>query len=76
MDWQKIDENHHRAPAPVFGSVRIGRYGTSSPWEVSLSVPGYEAELLSERFDQIEDAKRAASGAVRAACREFLETTT
>jgi hypothetical protein len=56
--WEHL-RNSYRAPAPLFGHIRVESYSTDY-WTVHWSVPGYTDLLIQGSFDTPEAAKAAA----------------
>lgn len=68
LQWEVLQENFsHRAPAPLFGSIRVERYASFKPWLINWSVPGFSDTLIEGKWENLNDAKRAAEKHVRAA---------
>ncbi len=69
LNWECLDPDYcHRAPAPLFGNIRVERHGSTRGWSVNWSVPGYSASLIAGEWPDAEAAKRAAETHVASVC--------
>ena len=69
LTWECLDaEFAHRAPAPLFGTIRVERRHTQGPWEINWSVPGHSAKLIEGEWPDAETAMRAAEAHVASVC--------
>jgi hypothetical protein len=60
LDWECLDPDYcHRAPAPLFGNIRVERHGAKRGWSVNWSVSGYSASLIAGEWPDAEAAMRA-----------------
>lgn len=67
LQWEVLHSSHcYRAPAPLFGSIRVERYG-EGPWLVQWSVPGICDQLIDAEFETAAAAMDAADAYVAAA---------
>lgn len=74
LEWEAIDGgNAFRAPAIIFGWIRIETY-TMHSWQVLWSVPGICNILLPSVFDTPDEAKAAAEADYRTRILSALET--
>lgn len=72
LEWIAIDGgNAFRAPALIFGWIRIETY-TLNSWQVQWSVPGICNILLPSVFDTPDEAKAAAQADYEARIRSAL----
>lgn len=68
--WETLDgSNCHRWKSPLFGYVRIERYG-EGPWHVLWSAPGYCDSFVEGDFADFDTARVAAEARIRAALTE------
>ena len=68
LEWETLDPDFaFVAPAPLFGIIRVERYGTGEPWEINYSVPGYCAKLVDGQWPSAASAKLVAEELVAAA---------
>jgi hypothetical protein len=68
LEWRTLNPDFaFVAPAPLFGSIRVERYGTDEPWEINYSVPGYCAKLVDGQWPSAASAKLGAEELVAAA---------
>lgn len=71
--WECLQEGRsHRAPAPLFGSIRVERYSDDGRWSVNWSVPGYSNTLVEGDWPDADAAKAAAQTHVSAALARAL----
>lgn len=76
LEWEELAPGIHRAPAPLFGSIRLEQHRGTGAWEVLWSVPGYCNRLVGDEsgFPTLAAAKQAADehlvAAIRAMKRE------
>lgn len=69
LQWECLHEERcFRAPAPLFGSIRVERFSLADKWEVLWSVPGYCATLIEGEWPNADAAKEVAETHVKAAC--------
>jgi hypothetical protein len=73
LAWEKLARHFYRAPAPLFGTIRVENYGHG--WSVAWSVPGYSDELVPGRFRSAANAKSAAEAHHAARVAEMIEAT-
>jgi hypothetical protein len=66
LRWEHVGGYHYRAPAPLFGNIRIESY-TEGKFDLVWSVPGFCDVLVPEGFYTAEAAKAAANAHHRAA---------
>jgi hypothetical protein len=55
--WEHLGGDHYRAMCPLFGNLRIERYG--GDYMVNWSVPGYCASFIEGEFDTFAAAVEA-----------------
>jgi hypothetical protein len=69
LAWEAYgdDQDHWRAPAPLFGNIRVDNYGFG--FEVNWSVPGHTETLVKGMWETADLAKAAAQEHVNAALR-------
>ncbi|MCW3783889.1 hypothetical protein [Defluviimonas salinarum] len=61
LQWECLHEEFaYRAPAPLFGSIRVERSSQGAEWSVTWSVPGYSDTLIEGSWPDADTAKRAA----------------
>jgi hypothetical protein len=60
LSWERLDDTGRfwRAPAPLFGNIRVEAYG--GPYRIAYSVPGFSHTFTEGEFDTPEVAMRAA----------------
>jgi hypothetical protein len=60
LEWESLDDTGRfwRAPAPLFGNIRVEAYG--DPYRIAYSVPGFSDTFTEGEFDTPEAAKAAA----------------
>lgn len=69
LNWECLHADvAHRAPAPLFGSIRVERRHSRAGWEVNWSVPGYSARLIEGEWPDADAAMRAAEAHVASIC--------
>ena len=56
--WEELGESQYRATAPLFGNLRVERYG-GSDWMAVWSVPGFSDTFVDGVFQSAESAKGA-----------------
>lgn len=78
LKFEQIFTNGWRAPAPLFGHIRLEKYG--SDWVVQWSVPGFCDAFVEGEFDDLQDAMDAAqtkyADLMQKAFQPQMETTT
>ncbi|WP_282076553.1 hypothetical protein [Epibacterium ulvae] len=68
LQWETLDaQTCYKAPAPIFGSIRVERYSGDEPWQVNWSVQGYCAALIEYQFPTATEAMLAADKNIHAA---------
>ena len=70
LQWERIFQDTHRAPAPLFGSIRVEDHGTGK-WMVNWSVPGFCDRLLDRDFETAREAIKAAEAHVDQALKQY-----
>lgn len=58
LEWEKLGYGFFRAPAPLFGNIRVEHYGDE--FTVSYSLPGYSNTFAEGAFGTEEQALAAA----------------
>jgi Lar family restriction alleviation protein len=58
LEWEEIGSGFYRAKAPLFGNIRVEKYGTR--FTVCYSLPGYSDTFTPGDFATAEAAKTAA----------------
>jgi hypothetical protein len=71
LEWEEMSGGFWRAPAPLFGSIRVEHYGES--YEVVWSVPGYCDRFCKGEFLDEDAAKSAAQADYEARILAALE---
>ena len=71
LAWKGMGENHARAAAPLFGTIRVENYGAG--FAISWSVPGFSDVFCDGRWPTIEAAKAAAQADYEARILAALE---
>jgi hypothetical protein len=56
--WEHLGGDHHRAPCPLFGNLRVECY--SNKFIVVWSVPGFCDTFVPGEFSSADEAKLAA----------------
>lgn len=57
LDWEAIGSGFFRAPAPLFGNIRVEKYG--SLFTTCYSLPGYSNTFAEGAFATADEAKAA-----------------
>jgi hypothetical protein len=70
LEWEHLGGDFYRAPAPLFGSIRVEKY--SDTFFVNWSVPGFCGALVKGEFPSAEEAKAAAQDHVEMGIQLFL----
>ena len=71
LEWEKLgDGSAYRAPLPIFGSLRVEKWGGN--WEIVWSVPGYCCTFTEGVFGTADEAKAAAQADFEDRIRAFL----
>ncbi|KQS90330.1 hypothetical protein [Rhizobium sp. Leaf386] len=58
LEWGKLGPGFYRAKAPLFGNIRIEKYGPK--FTTCYSVPGYSNVFAEGEFSTVREAKAAA----------------
>lgn len=58
LAWEHLGGDHHRAPCPLFGNLRVEKY--TGGYIVVWSVPGYCDTFAPGEFGSADSAKFAA----------------
>lgn len=73
LQWETLNPNMgFRAPAPLFGFIRVERYREEDGWEINWSAPGYTDTLLEGEWPDAESAKQHVETHVREVSRMFI----
>lgn len=58
LEFEYLGGNSYRAPAPLFGNIRIEQWGED--WHVNWSVPGFSDSFVHGEFIGPDEAMKAA----------------
>jgi hypothetical protein len=59
LQWEHLGGYFYRAPAPLFGNIRIESFGAHSRFTVEYSIPGHSNTFVEGDFDTAELAMAA-----------------
>lgn len=71
LEWEEIGSGFYRARAPLFGNIRVEKYGKR--FTVCYSLPGYSDTFTPGDFATADEAKTAAQADYEQRIRSVLE---
>jgi hypothetical protein len=73
LEWEDIGSGFSRARAPLFGNIRVEKYGTR--FTTCYSVPGYANTFAEGDFSTADEAKAACEAEYQKHIRAALDTS-